>query len=478
MNIQIASKVSLFLSLSITTLCVAETTQLSTAEVSKLTPAQQLGKHIFFDENLSSPAGQSCASCHDPKTAFSDANLSTPVSNGAVEGRTGTRNTPPLGYTVFSPVFHFDNEESLYFGGQFLDGRAANLTEQAKKPFLNADEMNNRDEAEVVDKLRFAAYADLFKQVYGLDVLNNTNQAFQAIADALAAFENAPIFNRFSSKYDYFLAGQAELTEQERDGLELFNDAKKGNCAACHPSSSDNKQPPLFTDFSYDNLGTPKNPAILAKKGQDFVDLGLGAIVNNVNENGKFKVPTLRNIAKTAPYMHNGVFQTLREAVDFYNSRDTDPKWPAPEVAENVNKDELGSLNLNAAEIDAIVAFLRTLTDGYHPETTAYFAADTGLLTLPLVSIESNTAKTAMISAVLKEIEGSNPSRYRMIDLQESKLAAPSDAGSIPSFFTDTGLLEIPLISVGNETVFTAQLKRITDNNENFFELVYLKLLQ
>ncbi|MDO9139064.1 MAG: cytochrome c peroxidase, partial [Methylobacter sp.] len=310
MNIHTASKVSLLLSLSVTTFCVAETTQLSNGEVSQLTPVQQLGKHIFFDKNLSSPVGQSCASCHDPKAAFSEPDLNTPVSNGAVEGRTGTRNTPLISYTAFSPVFHFDNEESLYFGGQFLDGRAANLTEQAKKPFLNVDEMNNRDEAEVVDKLRLAAYANLFKQVYGLDVLNNTSQAFQAIAEALAAFESTPVFNRFSSKYDYFLAGQVELTEQESKGLELFNDANKGNCAACHPSSSDSKQPPLFTDFSYDNLGTPKNPEILAKKGQDFVDLGLGAIVNNVNENGKFKVPTLRNIAKTAPYMHNGVFQT------------------------------------------------------------------------------------------------------------------------------------------------------------------------
>jgi len=478
MNAQTTSKVLFALSLSITKLCAAETTQLNTHETNKLTPVQQLGKEIFFDENLSSPRGQSCAGCHDPKAAFADAGLSAPVSSGAVEGQTGTRNAPPAGYAAFSPVFHFDNEESLYFGGQFWDGRAANLTEQAKKPFLNADEMNNRNEAEVVDKLRIASYTGLFKQVYGLDVLNNTDQAFQAVAEALAAFESTPVFNRFSSKYDYFLAGQVELTEQERKGLDLFNDANKGNCAACHPSTSDSKQPPLFTDFSYDNLGTPKNPAILAKKGQDFIDLGLGAIVNNVNENGKFKVPTLRNIAKTAPYMHNGVFQTLREAVDFYNTRDTDSKWGVPEVAENVNKDELGNLNLSSDEVDAIVAFLRTLSDGYHPETTAHFTTGTGLLTLPLISIESNAAKTVMASAVLKEMEGTKPSRYKLVSWQESKVAVPSDAGAVPHFSSDNGMLEIPLVNVDGEADFTAQLKRISGNNDNIFELVYLKPLQ
>ena len=469
---------SLLLSLSSTTICIAENSQLSKSEVNKFTPLQQLGKQIFFDENLSSPQGQSCASCHDPKSAFSDSNLNEPVSNGVIEGRTGTRNAPPVTYAAFSPFFHFDNEEALYIGGQFLDGRATNLSEQAKKPFLNPDEMNNQNEAEVVDKLRTASYANVFKQIYGPDALDNPGQAFQSIAEAVAAFENTSIFSRFSSKYDYFLAGQAELSSEELKGLKLFNDVNKGNCAACHASTSNENDQPLFTDFTYDNLGVPKNPAILAKKGQDFVDFGLGTTVNNANENGKFKVPTLRNIAKTAPYMHNGVFKTLREVVDFYNTRDTDTKWGTPEVAENVNREELGNLNLTPGEVDAIVAFLKTLTDGYNLDATSYYASSTGIVALPWVRIEGNSTKTVIQRALLKAIAGSSPSQFRLIELQETATESPLDASSIPSFSFENEMLEIPSITVEGGAEFNAQLKRVVSDKENIFELLYLKPLQ
>jgi cytochrome c peroxidase len=295
-------------------------------------------------------------------------------------------------YAAFSPKFHFDKAEELYVGGQFLDGRAATLAEQAKQPFLNPLEMANPDAAAVVEKVRQADYAPLFLRVYGKAALDDTQKAYNRIADAIAAFERTPVFAPFTSKYDYYLAGKARLTPQERRGRQLFEDEDKGNCAACHPSRpAEDGTPPLFTDFTYDNLGGPRSPdnpfydlpSELNKAGERFVDLGLGGALKNPAENGKFKVPTLRNIAKTGPYTHNGYFRTLRGVVDFYNTRDVKPRcedsmtpeaealrlgcWPAPEVAANVNRDELGALGLTDREVDDIVAFLLTLTDGYRP---------------------------------------------------------------------------------------------------------------
>ncbi|MCK5355258.1 MAG: c-type cytochrome, partial [Methyloprofundus sp.] len=336
-----------------------------------------------------SPAGQSCASCHDIKTSLTDSIQDSPVSLGAVSGRTGTRNAPSAAYSAFAPQFHFDEEEGLFIGGQFLDGRAKNLTEQAKAPFLNPDEMNNADEHSVIEKIKQATYVQLFKQVYGEQVLNNTTEAYDKMAQAIVAFENTSSFNRFSSKYDYFLAGRVNLSEQEQKGLELFEDENKGNCAACHISKTEDGSQPLFTDFTYDNLGTPANPDILAIKGTDFIDVGLGETVGS-EENGKFKVPSLRNVAKTAPYMHNGVFSDLKDVVDFYNTRDVDNKWAAPEVTDNVNTDELGDLKLSAEEVDAIVVFLRTLTDGYQLENNPGFSLESGMIELPYVRAEGH----------------------------------------------------------------------------------------
>ncbi len=185
--------------------------------------------------------------------------------------------------------------------------------------------------------------------------------------------------NQFSSKYDLFLQGKVKLTEQEMRGLALFESEKKGHCAECHPSQPGPEQElPLFTDFTYDNLGVPRNPAnpyhylpkLLNPDGTQFVDLGLGGIVKKSEENGKFRVPTLRNVAVTAPYMHNGIFKTLRQVVVFYNTRDVGP-WPEPEVPQNVNREELGNLRLTEQEVDDIVTFLHTLTDGYEPKTVS-----------------------------------------------------------------------------------------------------------
>ena len=196
--------------------------------------------------------------------------------------------------------------------------------------------------------------------------------AFDKIAEAIAAFERSDEVSPFSSKFDQFIAGTASLSDAELRGMDLFNRADKGNCAACHPSTGDSPETPaLFTDFSYDNLGVPANPdsSFLTQDpefnpdGVAFVDFGLGGELGEIAENGKFKVPTLRNIALTGPYMHNGVFKTLEQVLDFYSDRDAD--GVIAEVADNVNHDELGVLGLSTQEKTDIIAFLKTLTDGY-----------------------------------------------------------------------------------------------------------------
>lgn len=363
------------------------TANLVTTSFVVMADVSKLGRLLFFDPNLSEPAGQSCASCHDPARAFSDPDKKQPTSKGAYPERFGNRNTPTTMYMAYSPSFYFDNVEQHYVGGQFWDGRAATLEQQAKGPFLNLVEMANPDSSSVVQKVRAASYANQFNSVYGKSALDNAKQGFEYIVAAIAAFERSTELQPFSSKYDAWLAGKAQLTQQELRGLKLYEDEKKGNCAACHPSKrGSNGEPPLFTDFTYDNLGIPRHPQnpfyIQAKihnpEGQIFVDKGLGGFVNKSSENGKFKVPTLRNIALTSPYMHNGYFKTLLGIMMFYNNRDVWPGckdeltedqaleqncWPVPEVTENVNKDELGNLQLTDEEMADIVAFMETLTD-------------------------------------------------------------------------------------------------------------------
>jgi cytochrome c peroxidase len=341
---------------------------------SAMTAKERLGKLLFFDANLSTPPGQACADCHAPAVAFADPVKELPVSKGALPGRYGNRNDMPAAYAAFVPPRHRDPDEDIWIGGLFWDGRVNTLAEQAMGPPLNPLEMANPDTGAIAEKLRAADYAELFLEVYGSDALADPDQAFAHMADAIEAYEKTPEVSPFSSKYDAWLKGLAELSEQEQRGLELFEAEDKGNCAACHPSQpGPDGSPPLFTDFSYDNLGVPRNPenpfyrlsAELNPDGFAFVDLGLGVTVDDPAENGKFRVPTLRNIAVTDPYMHNGFFKTLFQVVSFYNTRDLEAGWPAPEVAENVNKEELGDLGLTNQELEDLVAFLHTLTDGW-----------------------------------------------------------------------------------------------------------------
>lgn len=367
-----------------------------------LSPIEALGKQLFFDQNLSANGNQSCATCHEPAWGFSgpdsNINVTGSVYAGSHPELFGNRRPPTAAYAGASPVLYYDADEEVWVGGMFWDGRATGavlgdpLAEQAQGPFLNPVEQALSDAAVLCQLVSEAEYADLFREVFGADALDcaaGVDAAYESIARAIAAYERSAELNPFTSKYDYYLAGEVELTEQEAWGLELFND--KGQCAACHLSEvGPNGEPPLFTDFTYDNLGVPRNPenpfytmpAEINPDGAAWVDPGLGGFLKSAGyseaevmaEMGKHKVPTLRNVAmKDAPdgvkaYTHNGYFKTLIDVVHFYNTRDVEGEtWPEPEVAENVNMDELGDLGLTAEEEAAIVAFMETLTDGYTP---------------------------------------------------------------------------------------------------------------
>jgi cytochrome c peroxidase len=380
---------------------------------SSLTPIEQLGKLLLFDTNLSTPHGVACAACHGPDVGFtgpvSSINAGTVVYPGAVHTRFGNRKPPAASYAGDSPVLYYDDEEGVWVGGVFWDGRATGsvlgdpLAEQAEGPFLNPLEQNNPGAKQVCQKVRDSSYAALFRQVWGpesLGCVKDVAGTYERIARSIAAYERSSEVNPFTSKYDYYLRGEAELSAQEAQGLALFEG--KGNCSACHIAEpGPSGEPPLFTDFTYDNLGVPKNPANPFYKmprkwnpaGRNWVDLGLGAFLMSQGyapevyepELGKVKVPTLRNVdlrpsaGFVKAFAHNGYFKSLKAIVHFYNTRDTLPTcsnsaqspgldcWPAPEYAPTVNHDELGNLGLTEEEEDAVVAFLKTLSDGYAP---------------------------------------------------------------------------------------------------------------
>ena len=340
--------------------------------------AAQIGALLFNDQDLSQPRGQSCADCHAASVAFRDPESSHSTSAGAIAGRFGPRNAPTAMYAQFTPPLHYDAAARGWFGGQFWDGRASSLEAQAAMPLVNPLEMNNPDKASVVGVVRRSSYASKFRAVFGAAALDDVDTGYAHLTEAIAAFERTRTFAPFSSKYDRYLAGKAELTAQERRGLAIFEDPARGNCASCHPSRpGPDGSPPLFTNFGYANLGIPRyenskfflQPSPLNPDGDRYVDHGLMTTVGDAAQDGKFRVPTLRNIARTAPYGHNGYFENLQYIVDFLATRDVgsaDPAvgaWPAPEVPATVDRVSVGHLGLSAADIDDVVAFLGTLTD-------------------------------------------------------------------------------------------------------------------
>lgn len=330
-----------------------------------------LGDALFTDKTLSVNNTVSCQSCH-PSTAVAFSDSPNRLSDGVMSNTT-VRNSPTLTYVSFIPALTL--VDMAWIGGLFHDGRADSLAAQIEGPLLGAREMGNGTKAAVIGKLCASTSKAPFTAAYGNDSLvaacaaapqqADIDTTFARIGRALAALQSTPDFQPFSSKYDAYLESRASLSDQETRGLAAFVRADKGNCAACHVINRDNPaRKPLFTDFTYDNIGLPSVAG-------DAIDPGLFATAKvkaDATLKGKFRVPTLRNVEVTAPYMHNGVFGDLKTAVEFYSTRDVDPRWAAMGVTdypETVNKTELGNLKLNADEIDAIVAFLKTLTDGY-----------------------------------------------------------------------------------------------------------------
>ncbi len=409
------------------------------AQAQSLSPIEELGKAIFFDNALSINQNQACAACHAPDVGWTGPdgliNAEGAVYEGSIPGRFGNRKPPSSAYATQSPVFHNQRRgKAAFVGGNFWNGRATGeklgnpAADQAQGPFFNTVEQALPDSACVVYRVCTASYPISLQAVWGeescaitwppdVDAVCSTEGAsvtlsqgdqetadssYDEIALSIAAYEGSSEVNLFSSKYDLYLAGLAELTPQEQQGLRLFRG--KGKCSKCHSlKRGPNGEPPLFTDFTFDNLGVPRNPdnpwydmpPEFNPLGDNRIDLGLGGFLAMRTEYqqfapesyGKQKVPTLRNVdLRPDPgfikaYGHNGYFKSLKSIVHFYNTRDVKPVcpnpftgeaealaldcWPEPEVPANVNDKELGNLHLSDAQENAIVAFMKTLSDGF-----------------------------------------------------------------------------------------------------------------
>jgi cytochrome c peroxidase len=425
-------------------------------------PVAQLGKAIFFDTNLSSPAGQSCSSCHAPEAGFSNSN--SYINNadgtvpGAVQSRFGNRKPMTISYSWFMPDGEttWNRRRQAWEGGFFADGRAETMEEQADGPLMNPNEMNNvlhgtGNSDLVVQKVLKGSYTDLIKQAYGDDALTKSSSVvYLMIRQSVAEYERSREVSPFSSKYDAYVAGQAELTPSEMNGLRLFSGSmtgrlggppnyKSAECITCHTISTDvandGSRRDFFTNWTFANIGVPKNPhnpfykQISAGQnpkgynpdGEHYIDYGLGEVMypkrglpagntgpgndgrgDFLAVNGEFRVPSLRNVDKRPNasfvkcYMHNGVFKSLKDVVHFYNTRNLTkqgeivdltslnpyanvkgkPNWPLPEVPSPVTLQNpagrpnsptarVGNLGLTEQEENDIVAFLKTLSDGY-----------------------------------------------------------------------------------------------------------------
>ncbi|MEP9348041.1 cytochrome c peroxidase [Xanthobacter sp. KR7-225] len=344
---------------------------------------EALGEALFFDTTLSKNRTQACASCHAPDAAFTDPRegpAGHAVSVGDDGRSLGDRNAPSATYARFSPAFGRSARPGRYRGGLFHDGRATSLEEQAGGPPLNPAEMAMGSKAEVVARLKENPhYVAAFERLYGKAVFTSDGRAFAAMTRAIAAFERTEAFAPFDSKYDRYLKGEATLTDQEELGRVLFFSKQFTNCALCHQRNAQGGTPgETFTNYEFHNIGVPENPALAAAGAVAAPDLGLARnpkVKDKAAQAGRFKVPSLRNVAVTGPYMHNGVFQDLRTAVLFYNTfnttnpaRKTNPETGAPfgppEVPGTLSLKELETgPALDDRRIDALVAFLETLTD-------------------------------------------------------------------------------------------------------------------
>ncbi|MDK2777040.1 MAG: c-type cytochrome [Pseudomonadota bacterium] len=372
-----------------------------------------LGESLFEDVNLSANRSQSCSTCHDPQRAFTDGRTD---SSGAVRAASlgddgtslGDRNAPTVTYASFSPAFssgtrsRFNSQQDDYegyLGGQFHDGRASDLAAQAGGPPLNPIEMGMADKASVVSRLlENSDYVAAFEYLYGDGIFDDTDAAYEAMRDAIGTYEATDEFATFDSEYDRFLAGDESvqykfIAGKAGTGKSLFFSQQFTNCATCHQLNTQGSRTETFSGYEYHNIGVPENSelrtansAARALAGVDssdaYVDTGLqnnNSAVTEDSGKGKFKVPTLRNVAVTGPYMHNGVFEDLDTVIRFYDhyltgsantiNPETGVAWADPEIADNIAYTELqdGSL-LTDDDIDALVCFLRTLTDARYED--------------------------------------------------------------------------------------------------------------
>ncbi len=343
----------------------------------------QLGRAVFFDTSLSSPPGQSCASCHDPAWAFATPRdrMQAGMAPGADGARFGMRNPPTLMYAAFSPARRVDPVRGVLVGGLMHDQQADSLEDQALRPLFHPAEMANPSPAALVAKLRRTPYAAQFDRLFGRSVLADPGTAMQAVAAAVAAYQREPEFAPFSSKFDAVMDGRAAFDASESRGWEVFRDPRRGNCVECHAIGDAQGRRALFTDFSSHNLGLPPNrsspyyrmSAPVNPEGGRFIDIGVARDPRRAGMEGRFRVPTLRNVAVTSPYMHNGVFASLGEAVRFYTTgciAGNPDGWAAPEVPEGRECRKVGRLTLNARDSADLVNFMYTLTDGWYDPAT------------------------------------------------------------------------------------------------------------
>ena len=403
-----------------------------------LSALAELGRKMFYDKSLSGSGKLACASCHSPEHAYAPGNELAVQLGGLTMQRQGGRAVPSLAYHDHAPPFTVGpdlkvddddkgavkaaaevqnsvqevapraakatmaasaaSQELVPQGGFDWDGRAINMTDQASGPLMDPNEMANKNAQDLTAKLKAAPYADDMKLLFGPGVFTSPNIALGEAYFALARYQiEERSFHPYNSKYDYYLARMAQLSEQEKRGLDLFNDPKKGNCASCHidKPSRDGKLPPAFTDYQFEALAAPRNKDITANRDPKYFDQGICGPWRKDYEKqlaycGMFKTPSLRNTALRHAFFHNGVFQTLQQVMDFYNFRDTNPEKVYPldvdgkaqkyndiPVQYHANVDvsdppfnrHPGETPAMTAQDEAdIIAFLKTLNDGYKPE--------------------------------------------------------------------------------------------------------------
>jgi len=398
-----------------------------------LSAMAQLGRLIFFDPALSSSGRMSCASCHSPQHSYGPPGDASALYGGPTLARQGARAVPSLMYLQFQPNFTIgpapagDSETPVALpqlaekgktapratktaqstsqsaanivpqGGLFWDGRVDTLQNQALGPLFNPIEMDGGSVARVAAKLQAAPYARRFTQLFGPDIFASPNMTVSEALFALARYQiEDPSFHPYSSRYDAWLEGKARLSPAEMRGYQLFNDVTKGDCAACHlDQPSPDGQPPLFTDHQFEALGVPRNPDLVLNQNPDYYDLGICGpyrtdLAAQTQFCGMFLTPTLRNSAARQVFFHNGVDHDLRQVLDFYDFRDTEPAkvyprdaagqarkyndlpkryWANIDTADPPFDRQLGQAPpLSAGEEEDIIAFLKTLNDGYAPE--------------------------------------------------------------------------------------------------------------